>query len=184
MNLFLYCFLFPVFSPDCRWLSSSISHKVFSDQISEKNHKSHNGILHGLSKICAVAMFAYFFLQVLVFIHGKRWEYLGTPMGNWYLTEMLGFVLLPMILYFISYRKQKIVLIKIASVIAMLGIIVNRLNVTVIGFKWYADVQYIPSWMEIVVTLAVIFTEIWIFRWVVTRMPVLRDSPTWAKDSH
>jgi len=34
--------------------------------------------------------------------------------------------------------------------------------------------------MEIVVTLTVIFTEIWIFRWVINRMPVLRDPPEWA----
>jgi hypothetical protein len=31
-------------------------------------------------KIFAVAMFAYFFLQVLVLIHGKRWDLLNTPM--------------------------------------------------------------------------------------------------------
>ena len=39
-----------------------------------------------------------------------------------------------------------------------------------------------PSWEEIVVTMAVILTEIWIFRWVVTRMPVLRESPSWVKE--
>jgi hypothetical protein len=30
----------------------------------------------------------------------------------------------------------------------------------------------VPSWQEIVVTLMVISLEIWVFRWVVTRMPV------------
>jgi len=34
--------------------------------------------------------------------------------------------------------------------------------------------------MEFAVTLTVIFTEIWILRWVINRMPVLRDSPSWA----
>jgi Ni/Fe-hydrogenase subunit HybB-like protein len=63
----------------------------------------------------------------------------------------------------------------------MLGVILNRLNVSVIGFNWNLPNHYVPSWMEILVTLAVIFTEIWIFRWIVTRMPVLRDSPAWAK---
>ena len=160
----------------------SISHKVFSDQISEKNHKAHNRILHGLSKICAVALFAYFTLNVLVFVHEKRWGLLNSPLGYWYLTEMIGFVLLPMVLFFISYRKQNILLIRIASLVTMIGIIINRLNVTVIGFKWDAAHHYYPSWMEITVTLAVIFTEIWIFRWIITRMPVLRDSPAWAKE--
>jgi len=160
----------------------TISHKVFSSQISEKNHKAEKGILHGLSKICAGAMFAYFFLQLLVFIHGKNWSYLNTPMGYWFLLEMIGFVLIPMMLFFYSYRTNNIFMIRVAAILTMLGIILNRLNVTVIGFRWDAAIQYVPSWMEIVVTLAVIFTEIWIFRWVINRMPVLRESPSWVKE--
>lgn len=160
----------------------SISHRVFYNQISEKNRHSHNSILHGLSKICAFTMFIYFFLQVIVFVHGKHWDLLNTRMGYWYLTEIFGFVLFPMILFFVSYRKFNVTLIKVAAIITMLGIIINRLNVTVIGYRWDAAVPYVPSWMEIVVTFTVLFAEIWIFRWVVNRMPVLSDPPDWAKE--
>ena len=162
----------------------SISHKVFFNQISEKNRKAHDGILIGLSKICAVAMFAYFFLQLLVFVHGKHWDLLNTPMGYWYLLEMFGFVALPMILFFFSYRRTNIFLIKVAAVLTMAGVIMNRLNVTVIGFRWDAAIRYVPTWMELAVTLTVIFTEIWIFRWVIYRMPVLSESPSWVNDEN
>lgn len=162
----------------------TISHKVFGNQISERNQKAEHGILHGLSKICAGAMFAYFFLQLLVFIHNKNWDLLNTPMGYWFLFEMIGFVLVPMMMFYYSYRANNIFMIRIAAILTMLGIILNRLNVTVIGFRWDAPVHYIPSWMEIVVTLAVIFTEIWIFRWVINRMPVLRESPKWAQEAN
>jgi Ni/Fe-hydrogenase subunit HybB-like protein len=158
----------------------SISHKVFFTQISEKNHKAQNGIILGLSKICAGAMFAYFFLQLLVFIHGQHWALLSTPMGYWFILEMIGFVLFPMVLFIISYRTGNITLVKVAAILTMLGVILNRLNVSIIGFKWDMAIRYIPSWMEFIVTLAVIFTEIWIFRWVISRMPVLRDSPSWV----
>jgi Ni/Fe-hydrogenase subunit HybB-like protein len=127
-------------------------------------------------------MFAYLFLQLLVFIHGKRWEFINTPMGYWYLLEIIGFVILPMMLFFYSYRRKSIFTIKLAAILTMVGIIVNRLNVTVIGFRWDAISHYYPTWMEIVVTLAVIFTEIWIFRWIINRMPVLRESPAWVKE--
>ena len=160
----------------------SISHKVFFSQISEKNHHAQNNIIRGLAKICAGTMFAYFFLKLLVFIHGQNWDLLNTPMGYWFLLEMLGFVFLPMTLFFYSYRTNNTTLIKVAAILTMLGVILNRLNVTVIGFRWDAAVHYIPSWMELVVTLAVIFTEIWIFRWVINRMPVLRESPSWVKE--
>ncbi len=160
----------------------SITHKVFFGQISEKNDRAQKGIIHGLARICTGAMFAYFFLQLLVFIHGQHWHLLNTGMGYWFMLEMLGFVLFPMLLYFYSYRTNNLLLIRIAAILTMLGVILNRLNVTVIGFRWDMAIRYVPSWMEFVVTLAVIFTEIWIFRWVIRRMPVLRDPPAWAND--
>ena len=160
----------------------SISHKVFFSQISEKNHHAQKGIILGLSKICAGTMFAYFFLKLLVFIHGQRWDLLNTGMGYWFHLEMIGFVLFPMMLFFFSYRNKNITMVKIAAIITILGVVLNRLNVTVIGFKWDMAIRYVPTWMEIIVTLAVIFTEIWIFRWVINRMPVLRDSPSWANE--
>jgi len=162
----------------------SISHRVFHHKLNKENRENHNSILHGLSRICAFTLFIYFFMQVLVFIHGKHWDLLNTGMGYWYLTEIFGFVLFPMILFFISYRRYHIGLIKAAAIITMIGIIINRLNVTVIGYNWDAAVPYVPSWMEFVVTLTVLFAEIWIFRWVVRRMPVLSDSPDWASDEH
>lgn len=159
----------------------SISHKVFSAQISDKNHKAHKNIIHGLAKICAVAMFVYFFLQILTFVHGKHWNLIDSPMGYWYLVEMLGFVFFPMLLFFYSYRKQNVFITKMAALLTIIGIIINRLNITVIGFRWDAATPYYPSWMEIVVTLTVLFVEIWIFRWVINRLPVLREPPSWAK---
>jgi len=159
----------------------AISHKVFFSQISEKNHHAQRGIVLGLSKICAGTMFAYLFLQLLVFLHGKNWTLVNTPMGYWFLLEMIGFVMIPMFLYYYAYRRQDITMIKVASVATMLGVILNRLNVTVIGFRWDMAVRYVPTWMEIVVTLTVIFAELWIFRWIINRMPVLSEPPAWAK---
>jgi Ni/Fe-hydrogenase subunit HybB-like protein len=162
----------------------SITYKVFSDQISNKDHKGHDSIIIGLSKICAVAMFAYFFLQIVVFVHGKKWQMIDSPMGYWYLTEILGFVILPMMMFYYSYTMGSVKVARIAAIITMIGIIINRLNVTIIGFRWDEAVRYVPSWMEFVVTLTVIFTELWIFRWVINRMPVLREAPSWAKEQH
>lgn len=162
----------------------SISQKVFSQQINEKNHKAHKNIIHGLAKICAVAMFVYFFLQILTFVHSKNWIFINSNMGYWFLVEMLGFVLLPMLLFFYSYRRQNIIISQLAALLTIIGIIINRLNISVIGFRWDSATPYFPSWMEIVVTLTVLFVEIWIFRWVINRLPVLRDSPSWAKTDH
>ncbi len=162
----------------------SISNKVFSDQLDESSHHSHKNIIVGLAKICTVGMFAYFTLLVLVFIHEKNWEYISTPMGSWFLVEVIGFVVLPMFLFFYGYRHHKTTVIKVASIVTLLGIMLNRMNISIICYRWDATERYIPSWQEFVVTLTIIFIEVWVLRWIVRRMPVLRQSPEWARNSH
>jgi Ni/Fe-hydrogenase subunit HybB-like protein len=162
----------------------TISHKVFAYQIDHDGHESFDRILIGLGKGCAGALFVYFFMKILIFIHGKQWLLLTTPMGTWYLIELIGFVLLPCILFLHAVRYQNVTVIRMAAILSILGIIINRLNYSVIAYKWYVPLsqRYIPSWMEIVITLAILFTEVWVFRWIVNRMPVLRESPAWATE--
>ena len=82
---------------------------------------------------------------------------------------------MPCVLFAYGARHRRIGVIRVASVLALAGILLNRLNISVIAFNWDASVRYLPTWLEIVVTAAVIFGEIWVFRWVVNRMPVLRE---------
>ena len=163
-----------------------ISHRAFGDQIDHEDHEAYGGIIRGLSQGCAVAMFVYFFAHLLIFIHGWHWSLLNTPMGYWYLTEILGLVAIPCIMFFQGARYGNLLLIRIAAILTMIGIIINRLNISIIAFKWWIPFseRYFPSWMEIVITLAIIFTEIWVFRWIVLRMPVFRKPPAWAREMH
>jgi Ni/Fe-hydrogenase subunit HybB-like protein len=96
-------------------------------------------------------------------------------MGYWFLLEMIGFVLFPMLLFIYSFRKQNILLIRLAAILTIVGIILNRLNVSIIAFRWDAAVRYVPSWMEIVISISIILIQIWVFRWIIHRMPVLSD---------
>ena len=150
----------------------TISHKVFKNLIGEKSHHSYEEIVLGLGKGAAIAMFVYYFFKALIFIHGNQWELINDFWGYWYLVEVIGFVLIPCFMFAYAARNRNLGIIKVASVMALLGIILNRLNISVIAFNWNAVNKYYPSWEEIVVTLMVVFSEIWVFRWIVTRMPV------------
>ena len=151
----------------------SLSHKVFHHRVGRDLRKSHDAIVISLARICGATMFVYLFLKLLVFVHGQRWDYLFTGWGAWWAFEMIGLVALPAVLFVYGNRTGNLKLIQAAAIATLVGIIINRLNVTVIGFRWDAPVRYIPSWMEIEVTLAVLAAEIWVFRWIVNRMPVL-----------
>ncbi len=155
---------------------STISHKVFKDQIDPAKHDSFNEIIFGLGKGAAISMFVYYFFKTLVFIHEHHWELINDFWGVWYLVEVIGFVLIPCFMFAYGVRNRSLGIIRVAAVMTLIGIILNRLNISVIAFNWQAAVRYYPSWMEIVVTLMVVFSEIWVFRWIVDRMPVLRDS--------
>ena len=161
-------------------IEGTISHRVFRDRIDERSRASHGEVLLGLGRVAAGALFVYFFIKVLALIHGMSWNLLATPMGALYLTEMIGFVLLPLALFVLAVRRGSMPLLRTAAIAAAAGIIFNRLNISIIAFNWDSPVRYVPSWMEIVITLAVIFAEIWVFRWVVNRMPVMGEAPAGA----
>ena len=150
-----------------------ITRRVFQHRVGARLRATDDDIVYGLARICAAVMFVYLFAQLLVFVHARRGPYLFTGWGAWYLLELVGFVAVPAVLYALGWQGRRMPAVKVAAVLTILGIILNRLNVSVIAFKWYAPVRYVPSWMEIVVTLGVISAELWVFRWVVNRMPVL-----------
>ncbi|MBM4062043.1 MAG: Ni/Fe-hydrogenase cytochrome b subunit [Planctomycetes bacterium] len=158
----------------------TISRRVFHHRASASFHFSQERIVVGLSRICAGAMFVYLFLQALVFLHGQDWRHLTAGWGSWYLLENVGFVAAPCALFALAWRNRSTPLARWAAVLAMLGVILNRLNVSVIAWQPHAAVRYVPTWMEFVVTLGVISAEIWVFRWIVNRMPVLREEPAHA----
>lgn len=156
-------------------IESSISQKVFNDRIDPHHRASHGDIVLGLGKGAAGALFAYIFLKIIDFVHGAHWNNLSGPMGYWYLMEVGGFVILPTALFVLALRKRSVPMVQFTAFLTAIGVILNRLNISIIAFKWYEPVRYFPSWMEIEVTLAVICLEIWVFRWVVNRMPVLHQ---------
>jgi len=162
----------------------SISSKVFRDRMSPAHHEVHDKVVFGLAKVCAGSMFIYLFLKLLELNHEETWSLLSTPMGYWYLTEVAGGVALPLGLFLGGARTNSLGAIKLAAIITILGVVVNRINICLIAYKWYAPIRYYPTWMEVVVTLTVVFTELWVYRWIVNRMPVVSDPPEWAKGAH
>ncbi|MEW6364018.1 MAG: NrfD/PsrC family molybdoenzyme membrane anchor subunit [Acidobacteriota bacterium] len=162
-------------------IEGSISHRVLHNRITPEHSASHDEIVIGLGKGAAISMFVYLALQGLVLVHGRHWNFIATPMGYWYLLEMVGFVAIPMALYIEGVRGRRMRLIMVAAVLTSVGVILNRMNISIIAYRWDAPNHYYPSWMEVAITLAVILGEIWVFRWVVNRMPVLSEPPEWAR---
>jgi len=158
----------------------SIGQRVFKPTMSFLHMTSHKNIMLSLARICTISMFVYFFMTALVFLHGKNLEYLNTPWGYWYLVEVIGFVSIPCMIFLYGYKRQNLRSVRVAAVLTIIGIILNRLNISTIAYQWYAGSLHFPTWMEIVVSFAVIFVQLQVFRWIVRRMPVYEESPVWV----
>jgi Ni/Fe-hydrogenase subunit HybB-like protein len=159
-------------------VEGSITHRVFRHQIDGELHTSFDEIIIGLGKGASLTMFVYYFFKALIFVHERQWDLMRTGWGVLYVIEVVGLVLIPCFMFAYGVRNRRLEVIRIAAVLTLMGVILNRLNISVIAFNWTAPVRYYPSWMEVVVTLMVVFLEIWVFRWIVLRMPVLRSNST------
>ncbi|BDG02992.1 NrfD/PsrC family molybdoenzyme membrane anchor subunit [Anaeromyxobacter oryzae] len=161
-------------------VESMISHRVFHSQVAGQ-HVDVDKLTLGLGKAGAVVMFAYFFLKLQGVIDGHAWGYLRTGYGAWFLVETVGFVLVPSLLYAFGARSGRVGLVRAAGVMGVLGIALNRLNVSVIAMNWNRPDRYVPSWMEIWVSITLCTIGVLAFRWIVNRMPILREDPAFAE---
>jgi Ni/Fe-hydrogenase subunit HybB-like protein len=159
---------------------SMLSHRVFHTQTANHDSAEIDRLVLGLGKAASVVLFSYFCLKWIAVAHGQHWGLLLTPYGYWFLLEVFGFVLLPCFLYALGVRRQSARLVRFTSILTVLGIILNRLNVSIITYQWNLEERYFPHWMEFVVTISIITVGLLTFRWIVNRMPVLYDHPDYA----
>jgi len=179
--IFIFFFISAIIAGICMVIvESSISHRIFASQIAG-HHVDVDALTLGLAKAGAVVMFAYFFLKLQSVIDGHAWHLLFTGYGAWWAVEVFGFVLLPSLLFAYGARNRKVRLVRVAGLIGVLGIVLNRANVSMIALNWNKPVRYVPSWMEFAVSLTLVTLGVLAFRWVVNRMPILREDPRFAE---
>ncbi len=163
----------------------SLSHKAFHDKMDETYLEELNPLVLGYARAASFVMFGYFVIKVIGVAAGNHWHLLGTPYGIWFLVELLGFVALPCFLFAVGSRDKNFGLIKFTAVWSVIGIVLNRLNVCMIAFNWHLPLseRYIPSWMEIALSIFMVTCLILVFRFIVTRMPVFYEHPDY-KETH
>jgi Ni/Fe-hydrogenase subunit HybB-like protein len=156
-------------------VEGTLSHRVLKDHM-DAEHGEFDKLIFGLAKGAALTMFAYYFFKSLIFIHEHHWNLMGDRWGNLYLFEIIGLTLVPCFMFAYGIRNRSLGVVRAAAMLAIIGVILNRLNISLIAFNWFSPNHYVPSWQEVWVTAMIISCEIWVFRWVVMRMPVLRKA--------
>lgn len=162
---------------------SKLTQVFMKDSADSHYLASLDGITLGLGKAASFVLFTYVGLRLISVTHEGAWGYLNTPFGHWFLVEIAIFGVLPF-LFFYGVQKRNIGLIQFTAVLTMIGIILNRFNISLIAFNWQLPDRELFFWKEAVVVVAVVTIEILVYRWIVNRMPVLRQHPDYIGDEH
>lgn len=164
---------------------STLSHHYFEYKMDQAHLNEHEGVTLGFGRAASLVLAGYFIIKVMGISGGNNWHLLGTSYGMWFMVELLGFVALPSFLYAVGVRDKNLKLIKWTAVWTVLGVILNRFNVCLIAFNWYlpSSKRYFPHWMEIAISVFIVTAILVVFRFIVTRMPILYEHPGY-KDNH
>jgi len=161
---------------------SALTERFLKHRTDSQYLSSLNKITLGLGNATSFVLFTYFGLKLIALAHGNHWGLLGTSWGLWYLIEILVFVLLPSFLFLHGTKGKNVVLVRFTALFTIIGIIINRFNVSLIAFNWNVPHRELFLLKEFIVIAAVFAIEILVYRWIVNRMPVLREHPDYKEE--
>ena len=164
---------------------STLSYRFFKHKMDATHLAEKNTIALGFGKAASFVLAGYFIVKVIGISAGNNWHFLETGYGAWYLVELLGFVALPCFLYAVGVRDKNVTLIKWTAAWTVLGVVINRFNVSMIAFNWHlpASERYFPHWMEIGISVFIVTVGLIAFKFIVSRMPILYEHPDY-KGAH
>jgi formate dehydrogenase iron-sulfur subunit len=92
-----------------------------------------------------------------------------------YWLELLLGVALPAFLFAIPEVRRSVQGLLWSSALVVLGVLLNRLNVAVIGMWASAGTRYLPSWMEISITTGIVALGIFLYTLAVEHLPIFPE---------
>jgi len=133
-------------------------------------------ILGPLARITVVILGIYLALKTGDLVVRGTWKYLfdGTFQTNAFLAEFLLGGLIPWLMLLSGKTRSSGKGLFTASSLIIGGVVLNRINVFLVGYTpSVSGARYFPAIGEIVITLGLVSTLIFIYRFLITCLPVL-----------
>ena len=104
--------------------------------------------------------------------------------GRMFLLEFVMGVILPVVLMSFRRLRTNPDWLVGGAFLAVMGFVMNRLNVSITGMEAASGVRYIPSAMEIIVSVGLVATGMAVFAFAVRTFPIFPEGPfTDSKES-
>ena len=146
----------------------------------------HMRILGEMVRISAWIMLAYFGLKMADYaVRGVLPElFSGSTLGNIALVELVGCVLLPALLFLTPSIRASRNGIRVASALAIAGVVLNRFNITILGMmNSTGEGMYRPSLMEVGFVLGLAAGVSLVYLFLVENFPVYSEDDVIASEA-
>ncbi|MBZ5545943.1 MAG: Ni/Fe-hydrogenase cytochrome b subunit, partial [Acidobacteriia bacterium] len=134
-------------------------------------------LLSDLGKVMVVALSLYLVLRFQD-LSGRGvlpLAFAPTYAGRMFLAEILLGVIAPIVMLSIPRIRTDVFGLFVSAVMAILGIIMNRLNVSITGIEAATGARYVPTWTEASVTLMIVASGFVLFGLAVKFLPVFPE---------
>lgn len=140
-------------------------------------------LLSDLGKVLVVALSLYLVLKFQD-LKGRGVLMLAfqpTYAGRMFLAEILLGVIAPILMLSIPKIRKDVLGLFVCAVMAILGIIMNRLNISITGIEAATGARYLPTWNEASVTLMIVAVGFVLFSLAVKYLAVFPAGETRGK---
>jgi Ni/Fe-hydrogenase subunit HybB-like protein len=175
LHPFWYSPLLPVFF----FLSAigiGLAMTIFESYMSSKyfHRQLELPLLTSLGRVLAVVLSVYFVLKLEDLYHRGALKLLLLPAyETWlFLLEMVIGLVLPIALLSQRRIRESAGGLYLAAVLAVLGFITNRLNVSITGMEGAAHLHYVPRWTEMAITAMFIAMGFFLFGMAAKYLPI------------
>ena len=143
------------------------------------NKKENMPVLTDLAKGAAVVLCVYFIIRITdLLVHGNftllfsgQWESFA------FMVEILVGIIIPVIIVAMPSMRNKTVGLLLASSSTILGLVLNRINVGILGLLRSSELTYFPTFLEISLSFGIIAAAALVFIYIVEKFHVFEESP-------
>jgi Ni/Fe-hydrogenase subunit HybB-like protein len=138
------------------------------------NHEFPPSLYRYLARILSGALIIYLIMVIADFTWSEKWPVLldDSAKSAWYGIEFIMGILIPCSLLFVPRVRASRAGLIFCAALAVAGVLLNRLNVTVIGFIMESGATYFPAWPEFAILVMVIAFRVSVTAAASQRLPI------------
>jgi Ni/Fe-hydrogenase subunit HybB-like protein len=152
---------------------STLSTKVFG-------HKLNLDILAGLGRVIPYILGLYLLLKIVdLMVAGELGlAFSWSPYSLLWWAEIIIGVILPILLFSLPNVRQSRKLLFWTAILVIIGLIINRFNVSLLALEPRPGTSYFPHWMEFAISAGLIADALLIFMAANRVLPIMHHETT------